>query len=105
MSASAPASLRSPAAPAPADRETLSRGSQRAWLALALVLSALIYFPITENFFNGDDFFHLYRIVNKRLLEFLLFMHGGHLLLTRNAIFLLCFEAFGTNAAAYFWLV
>jgi hypothetical protein len=74
-------------------------------LALALALPGLAYLPIVRNFFMADDFFHLYHIVNKDRLEFLLNMHGGHLLMTRNALFILSFDVFGTAVAAYFWVV
>ena len=76
-----------------------------ALLVLALALAALAYAPIVRNFFNADDFFHLYHIVNKDRLEFLLNMHGGHLLMVRNALFILFFDVFGTDVAAYFWIV
>ena len=64
-----------------------------------------MYFPITRNYFFWDDFLYLYRIANGSLTKFLLDMHGGHLLMTRNAVFLLFYEIFGTHAAGYFWLV
>lgn len=88
-------------APAPA-RHRLAHAAL--WL-LALALPAAAYHSITQNFFAGDDFLHLYHIVNDSWLKFLLDMHGAHLLITRNAVFLLCYELFGMDAAPYFWLV
>jgi hypothetical protein len=54
-------------------------------------------------FFHYDDSLHLYRIVNTNWLEFLVTMHGGHLLITRNAVFLLNYELFAGAPAGYFW--
>jgi len=85
--------------------------TEQAWrpdaagLALALAVAAAVYFPITRNYFAYDDFGHLYHIVNWSPMQFLLNPHGGHLLFTRNAVFLLSYELFGANAAAYFWIV
>jgi hypothetical protein len=96
--------VRSDASRSPTARAAPSDASA-AFLMLALTLPAAVYLPITGNFFNADDFLHLYHIVNEPLGRFLLDMHGGHLLMTRNAVFLLCYELFGTAVAAYFWLV
>jgi len=90
-----------PTAKAPARR----RLGRAALLLLALALPAAAYHSITQNFFFGDDFLHLYHIVNDSWLKFLLDMHGSHLLITRNAVFLLCYRLFGMDAAPYFWLV
>ena len=65
----------------------------------------MIFFPITGNYFYQDDFLHLYRIVNRGLLEHLLTPHGGHVLIARNAIFWLFFELFGAAPTWYFAIV
>ncbi len=97
--------MKSPAGgPTPAEPPWRWR-TDGALLILALALPALVYVPITRNYFNSDDFLHLYRIVNGSLAQFLLNMHGGHLLMTRNALFVLSHALFGTNACGYFWLV
>lgn len=80
------------------------RRSDAAGLALAVAVAAAVYFPITRNYFAYDDYPHLYHIVNWSPMQFLLNTHGGHLLFTRNAVFLLSYEIFGTNAAGYFWI-
>jgi hypothetical protein len=75
------------------------------FLLLALALSAIVFFPITHNYFYSDDFLHLYNLVNYGPLDFIVRPHGGHVLLTRNAIFALFHYLFGTEPAWYFTLV
>jgi hypothetical protein len=91
-------------APRPSSSVSALRLPDAVLLAIALALPALTYYPITRNYFLYDDFLHLYHIVNDRLLKFLLDMHGGHLLVVRNAVFALCYSLFGTDTAPYFWL-
>ena len=73
--------------------------------ALPLALAAVVYFPITGNYFIEDDFLFLYRIVNGNWLQNLLTHHGGHILIARNAVFWLFHTLFGTAAAWYFAVV
>src|SRR5262245_14859143 len=85
---------------------TVCSGPPRPYLALpALILAAVVYFPITRNYFFTDDFLHLYQIANGDVLRFLLSPHGGHLYLVRNAVFAASFALWGTNPAPYFWIV
>jgi hypothetical protein len=79
------------------------RGRESPWIVLPLAMSAAVYHPITRNYFYGDDFLNLYRIVNFPALEYLLTPHGGHVLLARNAWFWACFQAFGTEPSGYLW--
>jgi len=74
-------------------------------LLLPLASSAVVYYPLTTAYFASDDFLNLYLIVNESPLEYVLRPHGGHLLVTRNAIFSLFHQAFGTRAELYFWAV
>lgn len=73
--------------------------------ALAVGLSMIVYLPILGAYFWNDDFLNLYQIVNLDPVQYLLRPHGGHLLATRNAIFLLCHHAFGMWAPGYYALV
>ena len=73
------------------------------WL-IPLALSAVVYFPITQNYFFADDFVHLFRMENEGLLAYLMIPRGGHLLATFNAIFYASHALFGTHAEAYYWL-
>lgn len=73
--------------------------------ALAVVLALIVYYPITGNYFFGDDLLNLYRIVNFGFVEYVLRPYAGHILVVRNAIFYLCFELFGTQVRYYFYLV
>lgn len=82
-----------------------NRWAQLGFLLLALALPALQYYRITLNFFFQDDFLNLYEIADKDLWSFVLRMHGGHLLMTRNALFALFYNVFGTNEVFYFWAV
>lgn len=86
---------------------TVSPGAVgRAILALLpVVLSAAVYRPLLDVYFNADDFLNLFYIVNKPPAEYLLRPHGGHLLLTRNALFYLFFQVFGPQPQPYFWAV
>ena len=86
-----------------------ARATKRLGQALLVLFpvafSALVYYPITKNYFYADDFLNLYRIANTQLLEYLVMPHGGHVLLVRNAIFYLFAQAFKTEPAYYFWAV
>jgi hypothetical protein len=93
------------AAPGETPRVESAQWVPALFLALALVLPAVEYYPVTRNFFFQDDFLNLYEIADKNLWEFILRMHGGHLLMTRNALFALFYHTFGTNEANYFWAV
>jgi hypothetical protein len=73
-------------------------------VGIPLALSALVYFPITRNYFFADDFLHLFRIRNEDLLPFLLVPRGGHLLVSYNAFFYLSYLLFGTHPEPYFWV-
>jgi hypothetical protein len=95
----------------PAMRSTLPqpaldrmRGARLTWLwaTVPLLLAALVYAPILGNYFFGDDLLNLYSIVNKGLVEFLITPYGNHILMTRNAIYALCFQLFGTDTRWYF---
>jgi hypothetical protein len=74
------------------------------WLP-PLLLALWRFFPITRNYFFGDDLYNLYQIVNRNLVDYLLDPYGLHLLVTRNLIYYLCYRLFGTEVQFYFWLV
>ena len=79
----------------------------RASFFLSLIpvfLSAALYYPIVGRYFSGDDFVHLYQIVDCGFLRFLITPNGGHLLISSNLVFYLCYQAFALNAAGYHWL-
>lgn len=80
-----------------------SRGN--AWVLLPLGLSAAVFYPITKNYFFGDDLYNVYQIVNADLFSYLISPYGGHLLATRNLLFYLCHWLFGVNPEGYFWVV
>jgi hypothetical protein len=90
------------------DRKQVSAAAPRferlLWV-LPVVLSAWRYYPITQNYFFGDDLYNLYEIVNRSLPEYLFKPYGMHLLAARNLVYYLCFTFFGTNAEPYFWWV
>lgn len=73
-------------------------------VALPLILTAVVYGPLLGNYFLSDDFLNLFQIRDLPLLDYLLTLHGGHILVTRNAFFALCSAAFGTNPLPYFAL-
>lgn len=74
-------------------------------LALPLVATAVVYGPLISVYFVGDDFLHLFAIVDANLGEYLLRPHGGHLLMARNAVFVAFYTLFGMRAEPYFWAV
>jgi hypothetical protein len=74
------------------------------WLMLPpLVFAAIVYFPVTRNYFYIDDFLNLYHIVNDPPLQYLLRENGGHVLLARNTLFYLTFQAVGPAPELYYW--
>jgi hypothetical protein len=81
------------------------RGADAVLLLLALAASLARYFPITANYFFGDDFLNLYHIVDDPLPRYLVTPNGGHVLLVRNAIFYLTWLVAGTDPRPYFWTV
>jgi len=79
-------------------------GTRLLWLPPVL-LSLWCFYPITGNYFFGDDLYNLYEIVNRGVVEYLVKPYGGHLLAARNVVYFLCFTLFGTNPEPYFWVV
>ncbi|NRA08581.1 MAG: hypothetical protein HRU02_10510 [Myxococcales bacterium] len=72
---------------------------------LPVVLAGVAqYATVHHGYFKFDDFLHLFQIVNHGFLEFLITPHGGHLLLSSNFVFYVCYRAFGLNATAYMWV-
>src|SRR5689334_16047315 len=72
------------------------------WMAVPLILSAVVTLPITRNFFFGDDLLNLYLLVNRPLGQTLLAPYGGHQLFVRNALMALQYALFGPEPAAYY---
>ena len=68
-----------------------------------LVLAAVVYFPITRNYFYLDDFLNLYHIVNDSPLRYVLRENGGHVLLARNTLFYLTFALAGPHPELFYW--
>ena len=85
------------------NRAKATRGERFLWL-LPVALAAWRFYPITRNYFYGDDLYNLYQIVNEGLIEYLIKPYGMHLLAARNIVFYLCYQLAGTNAAPYFWV-
>lgn len=74
-----------------------------AWLlALALAGAALVHWPALHSDFRHDDWLTFYQAANLRPLDFILLPHGGHLMMTRNAIHLAFFELFDLDPFPYF---
>jgi hypothetical protein len=71
------------------------------WLAVPVVLTGAATYPITRNYFFGDDLLNIYDMANERVPEFLLIPFGGHLCIVRNAVYLLLFELFGAAPYGY----
>lgn len=73
------------------------------WLlgAAAVAASAAVQWPALGNSFRHDDFLLFYQAANLPVADFLLHTHGGHLLMTRNAIHLACTTLFGLEPLPY----
>lgn len=82
----------------------MSRPRPLLYLLPPLVLSAWAFAPILANYFHGDDFQHLYMIADGRVPEFLVTPHGGHMLVARNALFVMSHALFGVDPRGYFWV-
>lgn len=70
---------------------------------LAVVLAAVVFGPIVDNYFYADDFLNLHTIANEPTLRWLLQPGGGHLLVLRNAVFAATYALFTTDPRPYFW--
>src|SRR5262245_4174764 len=79
--------------------------STSALVVLPLALTALVYFPITANYFYADDFLNLFQIANDSVALYLTTPNGGHALVTRNAVWYVLAHVFGAQPAYYFWSV
>ncbi len=93
-----------PSVAVPTESRTPSTTGEKLLVLIPLALSALVYFPITQNYFFADDFVHLYRMLNEGLVPYLVIPRGGHTQATFNALFYLSHRLFGTHAEAYYWL-
>jgi hypothetical protein len=71
------------------------------WLAVPVVLTGAATYPITRNYFFGDDLLNIYDMVNEPVPAFLLIPFGGHLCIVRNAVYLLLFELCGAAPYGY----
>lgn len=89
---------------APISQDALARSPDGPlWpIALPLALSALVFWSVTRNYFFGDDLLAIYDMIHKPLLGFLFEPYGGHVMATRNVVFLLLYHLFGLNPPVYF---
>ncbi len=72
-----------------------------AWL-LPVALAAVVWFPITRNYFHFDDFLDLYQLRNDEPAQYFLRMYGGHLLIARHAVTAGLDAIFGPNPLPFF---
>jgi hypothetical protein len=78
----------------------MRKWSAIAWFIAPVLLSGIAFRGVVGVAFHFDDYLHLYDIVNLGPGLFCLVNHGGHLQLTRNAVYVLLHAAFGANSAA-----
>jgi hypothetical protein len=71
-------------------------------LGVALLGSLVVQWPALASDFRHDDFLTFYQAANLRPVDFMLTPHGGHLLMTRNAIHLAFFDLFDLDPFPYF---
>ena len=67
-----------------------------------IVAAAIVYLPITGNFFRGDDFLNLYHLENYGFGRFLVTVHAGHALVARNFIWGVLNALGGPRPEVYF---
>jgi hypothetical protein len=74
------------------------------WLAplVPLAMALAVWAPLRENYFIGDDFFHLYDAVTRDLPSLLGQFWGGHFIGTFNVVTLAFFRLFGPAPRPYF---
>ncbi len=96
----------------PSDREphvklsrTVLPRAQGLALIAPLLATLAVWAPLRNDYFHGDDFFHLYDIVTLPLRHLLGQVWGGHLLVLYNAAFWSMFQLFGTDPRGYAWTV
>lgn len=73
-----------------------------ALLVATLAATAAVYGRLISTYFVRDDFLNLFAVVDADRFEYLLRPHGGHLLVVRNACFVLFHWLFGMQAELYF---
>jgi hypothetical protein len=66
-----------------------------AFVLAPVVCSVLAYRGVIGVAFHGDDYLHLYDLVNLGPLRFVVTNFGGHLQLTRNVVYVLLWAFFG----------
>jgi len=88
-----------------ADEQTEAGAAAARWLAIVpVVAAALVYYPITRNYFREDDFVNLYFLENYSVGRFLITVWADHALVTRNAIWWLVHAFAGVRPEPYFAL-
>lgn len=75
-----------------------------AWL-LPVALAAVVWFPLTRNYFHFDDFLDLYQLRNDDPAQYFLRMYGGHLLIARHAVTAALDGLFGPDPRPFFAVV
>lgn len=73
--------------------------------SLPMLLALLVWAPLVDNQFFGDDFVVLFHLRDRSVFEFLLRPHGWHLYGTTGAVFLVADTLFGPQPRPLFWLV
>src|SRR5262249_13592190 len=72
---------------------------------LPVACALFAWAPLLDNYFNGDDFVHLYDAATKPFASLLVLIWGGHLLVVPNAVLYGMFRLFGADPRPYFWSV
>lgn len=72
--------------------------------AIPVGLAAVVWAPILGGYFWSDDFACMLKMVNWEFPRFVLEPYGGHVLMTRNAVFQLLYSFAGLRPEPYFFL-
>jgi hypothetical protein len=72
------------------------------WILIPIVATTIVYARVIGHYFAGDEFIHFFNLANYGLAELVLNPHGGHILLTSNAVYALLFPVFGLDATGYY---
>ncbi|MBX3026815.1 hypothetical protein KF840_18055 [bacterium] len=94
-----------PSPPASSPRERAGGWRLALLWVVPMLLALLVWAPLVDNQFFGDDFVILFHLRDRSPFEFLLRPHGWHLYGTTGAVFLVADALFGPQPRPLFWLV
>lgn len=74
------------------------------WVLIPILAATIVYARVLGHYFAGDEFMHFFNLANYGFAELVLTPHGGHILVTSNAVYAPLFSMFGLDATGYYAL-